>query len=72
MQSSQSDQSSQSSQEMPSTVFPTMSNTPNTTLAQTLGGGSGNTYCPSADLNSTFSSYSSVRGRNESNFIYKK
>lgn len=70
MQYSQSSQGSQSTQEMPSTVFPTMSNTPNTTLAQTLGGGSGNTFCPSADLNSTFRAYSSVRGRNESNYDY--
>jgi hypothetical protein len=57
-------------QEIPSTVFPAMSGTPNTTLAQTLGGGSGNTFCPSSDLNSPFGAYSSVRGRNESNFIY--
>jgi len=69
-QSAQSAQATQSTQEVPSTVFPTMSNTPNTTLAQTLGGDSANAFCPSADLNSVFARYSSVRGRNESNFPY--
>jgi hypothetical protein len=63
------------SQMMPSTTFPTISNNGNA-LSQTLDSTSntGNQFCASSNLNTPFSEYNSgrVRGRNESNFIYKK
>jgi len=64
-------QQMQQMQQMPSTTFPAMSSTHNTTLAQTLDGGNGATtaFCPSSDLNSNFKSWGGVTGRNESNFI---
>lgn len=65
-------------QPIPSTTFPTMTNQPNTALAQTLAtpinntGSTGVASCASPELNSKFSEYNShrVRGRNESNFVY--
>jgi len=59
----------QSMQQMPTTTFPAMSSTHNTTLAQTLDGGNATAFCPSSDLNSDFNAWGGVRGRNESNFI---
>ena len=51
---------------IPSTTFPTMSYTPNITLAQTLAQTKGNnassSFCPSSSLNNNFSKYSSVKG----------
>jgi hypothetical protein len=49
-----------SSNDIPTTTFPVMSSqTPNTTLAQTLDNnfGSKKAFCPSSDLNSEFKSY---------------
>ena len=71
-QATQSLLNMQQMQQMPSTTFPAMSSTHNTTLAQTLGGngtGTGTAFCPSSDLNSNFNAWGGVSGRNESNFI---
>jgi hypothetical protein len=58
---------------IPSTTFPTMTNIAQLNLAQTLATtgntGTASAMCPSAELNSNFSSYG-ITGRNESNFIY--
>jgi len=58
---------------IPSTTFPTMTNIAQLNLAQTLAStgntGTASAMCPSAELNSNFSSYG-ITGRNESNFIY--
>ena len=61
---------SRNTNQIPSTTFPAMSSTPNTTLAQTLDGGNDSAFCPSSDLNSDFNTWGNVRGRNESNFIH--
>lgn len=64
-----------SQQEMPSTTFPTMSmSSPGIPLAQTLDSNRpGSQFCASSNLNTPFREYNSdrVRGRNESNFIYR-
>ena len=60
-------QETTTTQAIPTTTFPTMSYTPNITLAQTLAhtkdNNSNSSFCPSSSLNNNFSKYSSIKGR---------